>query len=442
MPYHCCVPVCRQRGYVDEHGQKVSFHRFPEDSQVRKLWIVAIKRDPGKHFQITKNTKVCSLHFKEDDFLSNVASGMRILRDGAVPSIFAFNKPRRERNAPKPRTTMASPEYPLCSIENFENTLDDTHDSSLVEACSCGNQEELQKVKAELTERDREIRKLHREVEEARAEIKEKNATMFRLEAELSSAKQESARLQDLCPPFSVNKFTSSADDISFYTGLPSYAHFNALHSYLDPGIDGSNMKWHGSKGQAGDVSRGRKRKLTTENQLFLVLVKLRLGLFHRHLGHLFSISIGTVSRILTTWIDFMYVKLGKLPIWAPRSVIDATMPPQFKAKYPSTRVIIDATEIRCEVHSSLALQSATYSHYKSTNTFKGLVGIAPDGRLTFVSELFTGCVSDREIVIKSGFLDLEFAAGDSVMADKGFKIADLLEKRGVGLNIPPFLRS
>ena len=38
-----------------------------------------------------------------------------------------------------------------------------------------------------------------------------------------------------------------------------------------------------------------------------------------------------------------------------------------------------------------------------------------------------------------SGFLDQQFNNGDSVMADKGFTIDDLLPP-GVGLNIPPFL--
>lgn len=50
------------------------------------------------------------------------------------------------------------------------------------------------------------------------------------------------------------------------------------------------------------------------------------------------------------------------------------------------------------------------------------------------------GSISDRELVIKSGFLKRNFDAGDTVMADKGFKIKDLLEKIGVGLNLPPFL--
>ena len=38
---------------------------------------------------------------------------------------------------------------------------------------------------------------------------------------------------------------------------------------------------------------------------------------------------------------------------------------------------------------------------------------------------------------MKCGFIDL-LEAGDSVMADRGFTIADLTEECGVTLNIPP----
>ena len=64
------------------------------------------------------------------------------------------------------------------------------------------------------------------------------------------------------------------------------------------------------------------------------------------------------------------------------------------------------------------------YSRYK---------GVLPPG--TFISQLLTGHISDREIV------NLPFDRGDSVMADKGFIVEDLLPF-GVSLNIPPFLRS
>lgn len=69
----------------------------------------------------------------------------------------------------------------------------------------------------------------------------------------------------------------------------------------------------------------------------------------------------------------------------------------------------------------------------------KGLVGISPSGAITFVSQLYTGSISDREIVVRSGLLSQAFDDGDSVMADKGFQIQDILPL-GVTLNIPPFL--
>ena len=43
------------------------------------------------------------------------------------------------------------------------------------------------------------------------------------------------------------------------------------------------------------------------------------------------------------------------------------------------------------------------------------------------------------EIVRRSGLLDLPFKDKDSIMADKGFTISDLLPL-GVSLNLPPFL--
>ena len=56
---------------------------------------------------------------------------------------------------------------------------------------------------------------------------------------------------------------------------------------------------------------------------------------------------------------------------------------------------------------------------------------------LLFVSKLWSGRVSDKEITRKCGVLDL-LDDGDNVMADRGFDVADILPA-GVTLNIPPF---
>ncbi len=115
-------------------------------------------------------------------------------------------------------------------------------------------------------------------------------------------------------------------------------------------------------------------------------------------------------------------------------------MPDQFKKMYPSTRVILDATEIFIDQPRVIELQQVTFSNYKNHNTFKGLIGISPDGVVTFISSLFSGSISDKELTRRSGIYDL-LEPGDSVMADRGFDIEDSLLLHGVSLNIPPFMR-
>ena len=83
-----------------------------------------------------------------------------------------------------------------------------------------------------------------------------------------------------------------------------------------------------------------------------------------------------------------------------------------FKRTYPSTRCIIDCTELFCQRPSSLTIQSSLYSSYNDKHhvTYKGLVlvGIAPSGSITFVSQLYEGSISDKEIVARSGILNSE----------------------------------
>ena len=60
---------------------------------------------------------------------------------------------------------------------------------------------------------------------------------------------------------------------------------------------------------------------------------------------------------------------------------------------------------------------------------------------MTFIRQLYTGHISDSEMVMRLGFLKLPFEQGHSVMVDKGYTVQDL-HPPGVSLNIPPFLGS
>ena len=114
-------------------------------------------------------------------------------------------------------------------------------------------------------------------------------------------------------------------------------------------------------------------------------------------------------------------------------------MPLVFQDLYPSTRCIIDATEIYIQKPQNPSAQQLTFSNYKNHNTLKALKGISPSGAVIFASNLFGGNISDKELTIQSGLLDC-LEEGNSVMADRGFNIGDLLTGKDVTLNIPPRL--
>ena len=146
------------------------------------------------------------------------------------------------------------------------------------------------------------------------------------------------------------------------------------------------------------------------------------------------------MSRIFITWINFLYIRFKEINLWLPKPLVQSFMPHVFKELYPSTRVIIDATEIFIETPSLPELQHMTYSSYKNHNTYKCLIRISPGGAVTFVSKLFPGSITDRKLTNKSGLLDL-VERGDSIMADRGFDIQDDLTPLGVKVNTPPFMK-
>ena len=82
-------------------------------------------------------------------------------------------------------------------------------------------------------------------------------------------------------------------------------------------------------------------------------------------------------------------------------------IPEQFKSHYSSTRIIIDATEVFIQRPSDPHAQQVTLSSYKNHNTAKALAGITPSGAFSFISPLYGGSISDRELFLNSGLLEI-----------------------------------
>ena len=184
---------------------------------------------------------------------------------------------------------------------------------------------------------------------------------------------------------FSVETFMNMNNDslFRFYTGIQDYKTFKIFLDSFMPAA--KNLVYYGSKTCAERlvivdvVKHGPKRCLTPEQEFFLALVRLRLGLMEVDLATRAGVSQSQISRVFITWVDFLYSRL-RIPIWPTRESVDFTMPTAFKELYPTTRVIIDCSELFIETPSSFRSQSAAYSSYKHHNTAKGLVGINPSG--------------------------------------------------------------
>ena len=361
------------------------------------------------------------LHFRPSDFRLSV-TGRHSLKDEAIPLIFPWLEVSAKRKSPCKRLFSSSrtTEMSWSSEINIDN------DQPAI----------ARDVKVEL------------------------RLYISRLEAERESLLLENNNLSNTVDElvkdqFGIAKFKDSDSDINFYTGFPDYQTLMTCYNLLNPGENGKDIVYNLSandnltfptpnfKNQENPGNKPCRRwKLNSLDEFFIVLVSMTLGLFEVDFAHRFGVRASTVNKICISWIIFMYLKLQYLNIWADRDTTDKAMPQSFKDKYSKTRVIIDGIETKCQTPSSLVLRSETYSTYKSNTTFKGLIGIAPSGHITFISQLYAGSISHMELAVRSGILKLHFYDSYIVMANKGFKISDLLEPTGVGFNIPPFVGS
>jgi hypothetical protein len=177
------------------------------------------------------------------------------------------------------------------------------------------------------------------------------------------------------------------------------------------------------------------------EDQILVTLMKLRQNYTNLHLAQLFHCSVTTIANIIITFFSVLHSLFCENSMThIPSREKNRLCSPSSFSRYTNCRIVIDCTDIEVAAPGLMCQQNATYSIYRGMNSFKTLVGVAPNAVITFVSDLYPGSISDKEITRNSKLMD-KMETGDLILADKGFLIQDILP-HGVSVNIPPFLQN
>jgi len=332
---------------------------------------------PGKH------SRVCSCHFREG-------------KKSNGPEIFERNKDKlfAEQRGPPPKKKKSVPK---------EKTL-----SELVE--------QAQRNEPPSVEKENELRP--------------KTTQEVILEAELDLAKRELKNLEDRLH-YKNRCYTVTelpGDVIRMETGLPTKEVFDIVVRHTLRFKDSINY-----------FAGWKVESITFEDQIFISLMKVKQNYTNLHLAQLFNCSVATIANIVTTFIHVLHEILFKdiMTSIPSRDKSKLSAPSSF-SQYGSCRIVIDCTDIEVAAPGLMSQQNATYSSYRGMNSFKVIVGVAPNAVITYVSKLFPGSISDKAIVQESGLLQ-HLTPGDMILADKGFLIQDIVP-HGVSVNVPPFL--
>lgn len=127
--------------------------------------------------------------------------------------------------------------------------------------------------------------------------------------------------------------------------------------------------------------------------------MKLKLDMPLKDLAFRFGVSLSTVSRVFSSWMIALDVRLSPLVSWLDREELWRTMPQCFQDSFgKKVTVIIDCFEVFINRPSGLYAGAQTFSSYKNHNTVEVLTVITSQGSISFVSKAWGGSLKIKDI--------------------------------------------
>ncbi|XP_042598846.1 uncharacterized protein LOC109111146 isoform X2 [Cyprinus carpio] len=458
--FRCFVVGCSNEHY--------SRHLLPTSEPLKTQWITYAFKGKAPP-DLPKCVYVCSNHFTSDCFANEgqYRAGFAkklVLKDGSVPTVrdpssppekhFVDGRPTPAHPDPLPALIDDCSKSQTVSVPPREGLRDDRKPDS-AENIRCDLQGDSIVIKEEMVaesimEESAVVIKMEctddqSQTEETQVELERLKTLLALKEKENDLLREKIQTHQALYPltPETVNN-SSVPNYFKYCTGF-TYDEFNELCRFFTLPDNEAVPQTHIPF--TCDELNKHIRHMPLRQQFLLVLLKLRQNFDLEELAFKFQIDMQSVRTLFSSWIDFMYDRLGNLSVWPHRDIIAENMPDNYKAEFPTTFAILNCTEIKIEKPSSLLGQSQTCSNRKSTNTLKSLIACDPHGSIMFVSTLYTGSISDQELFRRCEIKDLlkgllqcgHLKRGDGLMVEKGFLIEKDVKELGLQLNIPPF---
>ena len=225
-----------------------------------------------------------------------------------------------------------------------------------------------------------------------------------------------------------------------FYTGL-EFVKVKLLLSFLSPVCN--NLIYCNSDKRNFNINNAEERRFTPRQELIITLTYLRCALSLQDLAYRFETSLELVTTIIITWVQLMYLEFSKHVkprMFVTRHKIKEDMPLLFK-EFKNLRVIIMCVEVYCQSRPLFNFEhhDHTYAKNQTSAIYKALIGCTPTGMISFVSPVYEGTTSNREMFIKSRIANL-LEPDDLVLVDHELVIKDIIESKGGQLKIPPFM--
>ncbi|XP_061698400.1 uncharacterized protein LOC133512624 isoform X2 [Syngnathoides biaculeatus] len=215
----------------------------------------------------------------------------------------------------------------------------------------------------------------------------------------------------------SENCLRNDAEKVKFYTGLPNFFVLETVMLLLSPHMDAI-----------------RNAKLSKFQQLLLTLMRLRLDLRNQDLAYRFGVKVGTVVRTVNHVINIMSSTLVPTAVfWPSRAELRKNLPAALHSSCPDCAVIVDCFAVPCE--GPVIKDNERGAAAAACNVLNYLIGVAPQGVVTFVSRGVLGNFSPRNLAQGSGFL-CKLLPGDVVLASRDLDISDAVAARGARFDI------